>query len=285
MKSIQVEEVCFDFPNMSIHGLTSGDDKHDVILCLHGWLDNAASFLPMIPYIHNKRIIAIDWPGHGFSSHRSEDAHYHFMDWVYDLVQLFELNQWKSVDVIAHSMGGMIATAFAAAYPDKVRTLTLLDSIGFVSAEPENTTTQLRKGLASRLKSQSKKKNKHSSLESAVKARVAVSDLPFEQAKVIVKRGLMRIGSHYIWRSDSRLRLTSRYRLTLEQARQLISDVECPVNLIYGDNGLDMVQYGIKEFSHLFQRFELNELTAGHHLHMEQPEKVAEIINQFLLKI
>ena len=285
MKSNNIEEVCFDFPNMSIHGLTSGDDNGDIVLCLHGWLDNAASFLPIIPYMKNKRVIAIDWPGHGFSSHRSEDAHYHFIDWVYDLVQLFELNQWTNVDIVAHSMGGMISTAFAAAYPDKVRSLTLLDSIGFISTEPENTTSQLRKGLASRIKGQSKNKNKHSSIESAVKARVAVSDLPFEHAETIVKRGLMKIGEHYIWRSDSRLRLTSPYRLTLEQAKQLICDVKCPVNLIYGDSGLDMVRNGIKEFSPLFQRLELTKLEAGHHLHMERPDKVADIINQFLLKM
>jgi len=277
------EEICFDLSDASIHGLAQGADESDIVLCLHGWLDNANSFLPMMPYFKNKRVIAIDWPGHGFSSHRSMDAHYHFIDWVYDLAKLFDINQWQSVDIVGHSMGGMIATAFAAAYPEKVKTLTLIDSIGFVSSDVESTTEQLRKGLASRLKGQNKLKTAHPSFESAVKARVAVSDLAFEQAALIVKRGLVKQGDTYTWRSDSRLRYTSPYRLTLEQAKQLIKDVQCPVNLIYGTKGLDAVQAGIKEFSPLFQQFELQEFAGGHHLHMEYPEQVALLINEFLL--
>lgn len=277
-----VQEICFDLPNLTIHGLTQGVDNKDIILCLHGWLDNAASFLPLMPYFKDKRVIAIDWSGHGFSSHRSADAHYHFIDWVYDLVQLFELNQWQNIDVVGHSMGGMIATAFAAACPEKVKSLTLLDSIGFVSTEAENTTEQLRKGLASRIKGQSKKKNQHSSFTSAVNARVAVSDLNYQQAELIVQRGLVQIGDYYSWRSDSRLRLTSPYRLTLAQAKQLMKDVQCPVNLIYGDKGLALVQSGIKTFSPLFQQLELHEISAGHHLHMEKPEQVAQLITTFL---
>ncbi len=279
-----MEEVCFELSDLTIHGLMKGAEHKDIVLCLHGWLDNAASFVPMSPYLENKQIIAIDWPGHGFSSHRSIDAHYHFIDWVYDLLQLFDANEWHNVEIIGHSMGGMIATAFAAAYPERVRSLTLIDSIGFVSTDAEDTTEQLRKGLESRLKGQTKKKHLHSSFESAVNARVNVSDLSYEHAEHIVKRGLVKVGAKYSWRSDSRLRLTSPYRLTLEQAKQLIKDVNCPVNLIYGDKGLDLVHSGIKSFSPLFKHFELHKIAGGHHLHMENPEKVAEIIAQFLAK-
>lgn len=278
-----LEEICYDIGDMSIHGLTVGDDESRVVLCLHGWLDNAASFLPLSPHLANCRVVAVDWAGHGFSSHRSVDAHYHFIDWVYDLVQLFEVNGWNNIDIIGHSMGGMIASAFAAAFPEKVRSLTLIDSIGFVSYEAENTTEQLRQGLESRIKGQTKKKNSHPSVDSAINARVSVSDLKFEHAKLIVKRGLVKQGEGYVWRSDSRLRLTSPYRLTMAQAKQLISDVKCPVNLIYGEQGLDMVQAGIKQFSTLFTNIEMHELPGGHHLHMEAPEQVANLVNNFLL--
>ena len=287
-QQIELEEVCFDIGQLSLHGLACGDCHSDVVLCLHGWLDNAASFLPMMPFLAdkltNKRIIAIDWPGHGFSSHRSSDAHYHFIDWIYDLLQLFEINQWKNVDIIGHSMGGMVATAFAAAFPEKVKSLTLIDSIGFVSTKSEKSTEQLRQGMLSRFNGQNKNKNRnvHASVDSAVNVRVLVSDLSYEHAEIIVKRGLAKSGEGYAWRSDSRLRLTSPYRLTLAQAEQFIRDVKAPVQLLHGTKGLDMVTSGIKHFAPLFSNFSCVEVKGGHHFHMEEPETTAALIQSFL---
>ncbi len=278
----QCEEICYDIGALSLHGLACGDDNDDIVLCLHGWLDNAASFLPLMPFIPNKRIIAIDWSGHGFSSHRSPDAHYHFIDWVYDLLQLFELNNWQKIDIVAHSMGGMVASAFAAAFPEKVKSLTLLDSIGFISATADKSTTQLREGMLSRLKRKNKNKTHHASQDSAIKARVAVSDLAYEQAKLIVKRGLIKEAEGYLWRADSRLRNTSPNRLTLGQAEQYIRDITIPVQLIYGNKGLDMVSSGIEHFGPLFQQFTRHELLGGHHMHMEKPELTAELICAFI---
>jgi len=288
----KVTEVHYAFDAMSLQGVACGSEEHsdNLVLCLHGWLDNAASFFPLVPYFEqqlpDKHIIAIDWPGHGNSTHRSLDAHYHFVDWVYDLVQLFELNNWQQVDLVAHSMGGMVASAFAAAFPEKVKSVTLLDSIGFINAEAEQTTKQLREGMLSRYKNNVKKnssgKKLHPSADSAIKARVAVSDLGYEQAKLLVERGLLKEGPGYRWRSDSRLRNTSPYRMSLAQAQQFIRDIKCPVQLIYGDKGMDMVSSGIEVFGPLFEQFSRYELTGGHHVHMEKPEQTVQLIKQFL---
>lgn len=288
-----IQEVNYTFDTMSLQGLACGSEqkKDNIVLCLHGWLDNAASFLPLMPYFQknlpDKRIIAIDWPGHGNSSHKSLDAHYHFIDWVYDLLQLFELNQWQQVDIVGHSMGGMVASAFTAAFPEKVRTLTLIDSIGLISAKTEQTTKQLRDGMLSRFKSNTKQlssqpKKLHSNPESAIKARVAVSDLKYEQAEILVNRGLLKEEHGFSWRTDSRLRNISPYRLTLKQAQQFIRDIKCPVQLIYGSDGSDMVNPGIDLFGPLFEQFSTIKLKGGHHVHMESPEKVVKLIQHFL---
>lgn len=293
-----VKEVNYTLETLSLQGLVCGSEESEdnVVLCLHGWLDNAASFLPLIPYfqknISDKHIVALDWAGHGNSSHKSLDAHYHFIDWVYDLLQLFETNNWLKVDIVAHSMGGMVASAFAAAFPEKVKSLTLIDSIGFISSEAEQTTKQLRDGMLSRFKSSQlneqkagvKKKNYHANIDSAVKARVNVSDLNYEHAKLIVERGIIKEAQGYRWRSDGRLRNTSPYRLTLKQAQQFIRDIKCPVQLIYGSKGLDMVSSGIKVFGSLFAQFSSVELEGGHHVHMEQPEKIASLVQLFITK-
>lgn len=290
-----IEEVNYSFETMSLHGLTCGHEhsekQGDIVLCLHGWLDNAASFLPLLPYFQkelvDKTVIAIDWPGHGNSSHKSQDAHYHFIDWVYDLLQLFELNQWQKVDIVAHSMGGMVASAFAAAFPEKVNSITLIDSIGFISAKAEQTTQQLRDGMLSRLKNnastdKSKKKKLHPNQASAIKARMNVSDLNYDNAKLLIERGLSKELGGFRWRSDARLRNTSPYRLTLKQAQQFIRDIKCPVQLIYGSDGMDMVSSGLDVFGHLFKEFSSHRLSGGHHVHMEKPEETVTLIKHFL---
>ena len=293
-----IKEVNYSFENLSLQALACGriEEHNNVVLCLHGWLDNAASFLPLLPKLEQAlpthSFIAIDWPGHGHSSHKSLDAHYHFIDWVYDLLQLCELNQWQQVDIVAHSMGAMVASAFAAAFPEKVKSLTLIDSIGFISAKPEQTTQQLRDGMLSRLKSSmlnhkqtgGKKKNYHASLDSAIKARVNVSDLSYENAKLIVERGIIKEPQGYCWRADIRLRNTSPYRLTLTQAQQLVRDIKCPVQLIYGSKGMDLVSIGMKHFATSFEQFSSVELKGGHHVHMENPQKTADLVRNFLTK-
>ena len=310
-QKIKTSNVTYSLATGTMCGISSGFTEHAEqnkqnqqpdILCLHGWLDNAASFLPLMSALPEQHIIAVDWPGHGFSEHRSVDAYYHFVDWVYDLLLLFEANEWQQVDIVAHSMGGMVASAFAAAFPEKVKSLTLIDSIGFLCIEPEKSTEQLRKGMLSRLKSSinqprpnsissimpstlpKKKKSLHATTDSAIKARVNVSDLSYENAELIVNRGIVKVEGGYTWRSDSRLRLVSPYRFTLDQGKQLVQDIQCPVQLVYGSKGLDLVSEGVKSFSTRFKQLSTAELAGGHHVHMEQPEALSQLIRKFLTK-
>jgi len=275
----------FDVNGRKISGISNGNEQGALLLCLHGWLDNAASFQPLMPYLSHYHVIAIDWPGHGLSDHRSEDAHYHFLDWVYDLIALFRSQQWQAIDLLGHSMGGMVATAFAAAFPEHVKSLTLIDAIGLLTSAETTTTTQLRKGLLSRLSRGTKAKKYHTSLESAVEARVLVSDLSQENAALIVNRGIEETAAGFSWRSDSRLRTISTYRFTMAQAQQLVADINIPVQLLYGSKGMDMVTKGLKHFSPLFKNLQKHKLIGGHHVHMEQPEQAAMLLNTFIQQV
>ena len=277
-----IEKIQYVIDGLTIQGLACGNKADDIVLCLHGWLDNAASFIPLMTKLTGKRVIAIDWPGHGLSSHRTFDCHYHFVDYVNDLLMLFEHNQWTKLAVVGHSMGAMIASAFAAAFPEKISSLSLIDSIGFISAEPKNATKQLRQGLQSRLKTAHKNKKNYLTIRSAVEARMAVSDLKYSEAKLIINRSIKKTANGFEWRYDHRLRNISPYRFTLQQAQQIVSDIDARVQLIYGSHGLEIVRQGIKHFSPLIDGLQSHQLTGGHHVHMEKARQSAELILFFI---
>jgi pimeloyl-ACP methyl ester carboxylesterase len=299
----EIEQLSYQLDDVTLTALACGDKNNHPVLCLHGYLDNAASFVPLMQQItrengllSNRRIIALDWPGHGHSGHRSVGAHYHFFDYVSDLLALFSHNNWQAIDIVAHSMGAMVASAFAAAFPEKVKSLTLIDSFGFICAPAEQTTKQLRKGLLSRVKSV--KSNRTFTEEMAVKARLHVSDLTDEHAQLIVHRSLTEVtpeqasteagnnaSALYRWRSDPRLRTLSPYRLSLVQAQQLFSDIKCPLQLIYGDTGMEMVATGLENFSSTTDNLTMTKLAGGHHVHMEKTEECSSLLSQFFSKI
>lgn len=293
-KEVSMQEVVFKTASSNICALTfdqslNNTSNNNIILFLHGWLDNAASFTPLFEHIQEVekegfKVIAIDLPGHGASSHKSKDAHYHFIDWVYDILLLLESNGWENVHIVGHSMGGMIASTLAASFPEKVKSITLIDSIGVIHNNEQETSIQIRKGMLSRLKKTSTN-NKKLTVERATQARVLISDLEYHNAELIVSRNIFISDGAYKWRSDRRLNNTSPNRFTLAQCKQLVSDIKVPVQIIYGSKGLVFIRNGIEEYAPLMSCKKIVELDGGHHIHMEKPLEVAKLINEFILSI
>lgn len=287
MRSMNVilEEISFELPHIKLAALTNNNTQAPLILCLHGWLDNAASFTKLIPYLNDYYVVVIEWPGHGHSAHRGSDAYYHFSDYLSDLYVLIEQQKWLPVDIVAHSMGAMIATVFAAAFPEKINTLTLIDSIGLMVESADDTAKNLRKALSNRHKAKRKEKTIHPSIDSAVKARMSVSDLTYEDANILVTRALTKHENGYVWRSDRRLRLLSPYRYTSAQAQNLIKNITSPVQLISGTRGIDFMNGAKHQFMECYPKIETHEIDAGHHVHMEKPKETANHIITFLKNV
>ena len=276
--------VKFDLEHITIHGVAYGEKDAPIILCLHGWLDNAASFTPLSQYFPTYQLICIDLPGHGLSAHRSAGAYYHFVDWISDLHALFELNQWQKVHILAHSMGAMIATVFAATFPEKVTSLTMIDAIGLFTLSADETTQQLKSGLLSRQKLSAKQIKYHPNIDSAIKARMHVSDLNYENAQLLVERSIIETAQGYCWRYDNRLLLVAPYRFTIEQAIDLIKNISAPCLFIGGKHGAQFVNAAKKLYEPLFKNISCYSLVGGHHVHMEKPQEVGQLISNFIEK-
>lgn len=249
------------------------------ILCLHGWLDNAASFVPLAAELHDLPLLALDFPGHGYSSHRSGDAHYYFFDWVHDLVALCRQQQWSQLTIIGHSMGGMVATALAASFPELVSKLIVVDSLGFMTANAADAPVQLRHGIESRLSQPTSRKPWYSTLDKAATARQKKSDFALEQALLLAGRGTIGDERGFSWRADLRLRQQSVYRMTYDQAAAMLRAIQCPVLAILAEDG--MFKTEPETLVSLYSNLVLKRVPGGHHCHMTCADQVATLLTDF----
>jgi alpha/beta hydrolase fold len=148
--------------------INTNESEEERILCLHGWMDNCRSFYQLVPEIINHydsdsttpkkkcHVFAMDFPGHGLSSHKSIDTPPSLLaESVFYVNDIIHQLQWDSSSstttisnndstesstktttttkkiepftIIGHSMGTGIACLYAAAFPEHVKKLILLE--------------------------------------------------------------------------------------------------------------------------------------------------------------
>src|SRR5690349_22582913 len=113
---------------MSLRVRERGPQEGPACVLLHGWLDHRGSFDLLAPLLPG-RTVAYDHRGHGDSSWAGAGAFYHFVEYVGDLDGLLrELRFREPVRLVGHSMGGAVALLYAAARPEVVAHVTLLDA-------------------------------------------------------------------------------------------------------------------------------------------------------------
>ena len=106
---------------LNVHLLEWGSGDHTVVL-VHGFLDLAWGWAEVAATLAERyHIIAIDQRGHGDSDWIGAGGYYHFFDYVADLEALCDALALPVIDLVGHSMGGMICGYFAGTRPARVR--------------------------------------------------------------------------------------------------------------------------------------------------------------------
>lgn len=272
----------FPLTNITLRGIGFGDPTKPMILALHGWLDNAASFLPIAEFLTDYYIIALDLTGHGMSSHRRDGAHYHLIDFPYDLHELVESESWQSFILMGHSMGGIIATLYASCFPEHVSRLISIESLGPMTKEPETSPMQLRDSILSRLKAQRIEAKHPSSIERTVQARAMVGDIKLDSARLLITRNIREEDEQLFFTTDRRLRTFSSLRMTEPQAEAFLRNIQCPTLVIKGSHGYESMQTLIHKRVDWVIDLIMVECEGFHHLHMDNPQPVAKEIVGFL---
>ncbi|MCB2377991.1 alpha/beta hydrolase [Hymenobacter sp. BT635] len=100
----------------------------EAVLLLHGYPDNLQVFSQLAPGLApDKRVIAFDWPGMGDSDDWGGGATPLLV--ARRLLQLLDAWQLDKVHLVGQDMGGQPALVFAAVYPERVRSVVVMNSL------------------------------------------------------------------------------------------------------------------------------------------------------------
>ncbi len=253
------------------------------VLALHGWLDNAASFVPMAEHLSGLNLVAVDFPGHGHSDWYSAGRLYHFVDYLRPVLQAADALGWNRFHLLGHSLGGAVATLLTAGAPERVQSLTVIEGLGPLTTPEAETCKGLRRSLLEKDKPGSENLRLYPDVEAAVAARARQSDLSEEVSRTLVERSVRAVEGGYQWRSDPRLKRTSPLRMTEGQVLNLLEHIEAPTTLITATPVTRETSYVMRQGRlEAVKHCRWVELPGHHHLHMETPAPVAAAFQQHL---
>ena len=115
---------------LRLHYADWGNPDAPPLILQHGGRDHARSWDWVAEQLrHDWHVICPDLRGHGDSAW-SPDGNYAMDSFVYDFAQLVHTLGHDQVTIVAHSLGGNIATRFTGLYPEKVRRLVNIEGLG-----------------------------------------------------------------------------------------------------------------------------------------------------------
>lgn len=251
------------------------------VLALHGWLDNAASFDVLAPLLRDADVVALDLPGHGHSDHRPPQGSYNIWDDLPDILRVADQLGWSRFHLLGHSRGAIISALLAAALPERVASIAMLDALTPTPVPVGETYAQLGRFLNEHLYSK-RGVARYDSVDDALQMRCKMARMSERAARPIVERGIVLRDGAWSWRADPRLHFASAFKLNEDHNRELLERLAVLPHLILLAQrgvGRDMRDNG--ELPGL-QKLHWELLGGSHHFHMEEEaDTIAERLVRF----
>ncbi len=297
-----MRELVFDLPGRRMAGLGFGEPGATPVLAIHGWLDNAASFIPLASRLADSNssaldgvgldrvgldrveldIVALDMAGCGLSDHRSPDGEYSIWNDLPDIEAVVEQLGWSKFILVGHSRGAIISSLYASARPERVMRFVLLDGLRPQPMSPEDIPAQLAKFLDDKARLQGREPREFETVDEAltVRRRFGFSgESGGEQIRLIVERNLVKTDGGWCWRFDPRLQGASSMKLTSAHCDAVLTGLSMPGLLLLAEQGLGQV----KDLPALPDTLRVQRVAGGHHCHMaESVDAVAQYVIEFL---
>jgi len=277
------EPFSVEIPLGTLHGLRWGGPDNVPVLALHGWMDNAASFVPIAPYLPGLDLIALDLPGHGRSPHLPIGSEYTPHAALHVVLDVADALGWERFGLIGHSMGAGITSLLAAACPQRVQRIVLIDGLALPES-PERTVLRMRESVAATRSRNGSPLRVFPDLDVPIQARMLANALDEGSARLLVERGLREVENGYVWSSDPRLMLPSFRYMTLLQIERVMDAIECPARVIFSESATPLLPRAQKlALARRIPHGEVFERPGIHHLHMQHPAEAAALAAGFLL--
>lgn len=115
--------------------LQAGPEQAEALMLMPGTGGHLEAYAHNISaFAQRYRVIAYDYPGHGYTTHATADLE--LPNYVEHLAGLMDALSTGKAHLIGESLGGWVAVKFAAAHPDRAGKL-VLDTPGGTMARPE----------------------------------------------------------------------------------------------------------------------------------------------------
>ena len=115
-----------------------GEPSENPVVLLHGWGDSSETWQFLVDALPDDwSCVALDWRGFGGTEWAPQG--YWFPDYLADLDTFLDaVSPHAPARVIAHSMGGNVATMYAGIRPARIEWLVNLEGIGLARTNPEH---------------------------------------------------------------------------------------------------------------------------------------------------
>ncbi|HUH37978.1 MAG TPA: alpha/beta hydrolase [Spongiibacteraceae bacterium] len=271
----------FSLPGITLAAREWGRRGARPVLALHGWLDNAASFDVLAPLLADCHLIALDLPGQGLSQHKSPQGSYNLWDDLLDLMRVADQLGWTRFHLLGHSRGALISLLLAAALPERIVSVALLEALWPEPVTIEETAAQLGRHLRDNLALGDKQPTRYAGPEEAVAVLQRATGIAEPSAQRLVTRGLVQRDGRWYWRADPRLRTASALKLTRAHSEALVRALQVPALLLLAESGVGG-RMNWREALGQFSQLRWKLMPGSHHFHMEaQAPMLAAEINTF----
>lgn len=248
------------------------------VLFVHGWLDHSHSFDWLFEALPpDWRLLALDLRGHGQSEQLPKGGSHQFSDHVADLEAAVRHFAPAQVHLVGHSLGGAVCLAWAAARPSLARSLTAIESLGTSGGESARAVQRLRDFVEELFKPV--RRRVYASVEEAAR-RVAEANSSYSPAAALLmaQHGTTPVEGGVVFTADPLLKRTSGMSLDEEQVLAVLRAVECRVHLVRGSFGMTLDDAVMARRLEALKNPAVTTIEGGHHVHLDRPEKVAQVV-------
>lgn len=265
-----------------------GDARDPLLVLLHGWMDVSASFQFLVDSLRGGwRVIAPDWRGCGLTGWSS--AGYWFPDYYADLEALLDIySPHAPVNLVGHSMGGVIACTYAGIRPQRVARVVSMEGFGLARTIPDQAPGRYRRWL-DQLRAPPRFRTYASFAEVASRLLRNNPRLGDEAATFLARHWARQDDSGAIALAcDPRHKLINPYLFRLDELLACWREVTAPVLWVFaresrGTGYLQDTPAQLDERRHAFRDFHERWLDGcGHMMHHEVPGPLAREIEAFL---